>query len=283
MGMESQVMKSLTNHTLACTRIEMLAVLTTVLLLGFAALPTAANNRGQSRSLHCLSNLRHLIFAWQLYATDHDGVLVGNYTGGEAINTNPKTSPWAIGWLDWNLSNLNTNTNYLRDQRFARLADYILTKRNVHKCPADNFQSPQQRSRGMHRVRSVAMNGTIGGGNALTGPWDPIYRQARTLADLQFPTPAETTIIFDEHPDSINDPFAYSPMRTQWIDVPGNLHNGAGSFSFGDGHVELHQWHTPTLRNLPVRFSFMSPIVRIGDPDIAWMNFSSQRRDSTSF
>lgn len=279
----SGIGQNLSRGACAFTAIDLIASLAVLILFGLVATHAATSSRNLTRASLCLSNLRHLIFAWQLYATDHDGVLVGNYTGGDAINTNPKTSPWAIGWLDWNVSNHNTNTNYLRDQRFARLADYILTKRNVHKCPADNFQSPQQRSRGMHRVRSVAMNGTIGGGNALTGPWDPIYRQARTLADLQFPTPAETTIIFDEHPDSINDPFAYSPMRTQWIDVPGNLHNGAGSFSFGDGHVELHQWHTPTLRNLPVRFSFMSPIVRIGDPDIAWMNFSSQRRDSTSF
>jgi prepilin-type processing-associated H-X9-DG protein len=272
--------------TRAFTRVEFLAVAATIFLLSFLISPSAASGRSQTRTTLCLSNLRHLVFAWQLYASDHDGVLPGNYTGGEAIYgagaSNPLNNPWALGWLTWDLHSDNTNINLIRQTRYARISDYILTPRNVHKCPSDTFQSAQQRARGMHRVRSVAVNSTLGGGNAVNGPWDPLYRQARTLSDIYRPSPAETTAIFDEHPDSINDPLCYAPRRTQWIDLPANHHNGAGSFSFADGHVALHPWRNPALRNHRVRFNFDFPRAPTGDPDLTWMSFTSQRsRDET--
>src|SRR5688500_1750060 len=127
------------------------------------------------------------------------------------------------------------------------------------------------------------MNATIGDGNSTSGPWDSIYRQARTLSDIYLPSPAETTVIFEEHPDSINDPLFFPPQFRKWIDLPGNLHNGAGSFSFADGHVALHHWRTAAIRNLPIRFGFFSPTVRAGDPDITWMSYTSQRSSARTY
>ena len=283
-GKQTRDMKTTAALKDGFTRVELLASIVTVLLLTMVALPSAGSNRSQTRALGCLSNLRHLVFAWQLYATDHDGVLIGNVHGGEATIENPKVGRWASGWLDWSASYTpNTNMALIRDKRYAQLTDYILTEKNVHKCPADTFQSRQQQLRGWHRVRSVVMNATLGEGNAMNGPWSPIYAQVRTMAGLQFPSPADTSVFFDEHPDSINDPLAYPPQQTSWVDIPGNLHGGAGSFSFADGHVELHPWRTPGLRNLRVRYNFFAPLVRTGDPDISWMSYSSQRRSATSY
>ena len=270
----------------AFARIEFLALAVVLFLLISMALPSAANGRTRTKSTVCLSNLRHLVFAWQLYTHDNVDILPGNYTGGDALGgsggSDPSKNPWALGWLDWSSTRDNTNLALIRDMRYARMADYILTERNVHKCPADTFQSPQQRVRTIDRVRSVAMNGTLGGGNATMGPWDLLYRQARTMADIYRPSPAETTVIFDDHPDSINDTLFYPPRNRQWIDLPANHRNGAGSFSFADGHVELHPWRSSALRNLRVRFNFSFPTVPPGDPDLTWMSYTSQRsRDQT--
>ena len=270
----------------AFTRIEFLALTITVFLLISVAVPSAANGRTRTKSTLCLSNLRHLVFAWQLYTHDNADILPGNYHGGDAsgggAGSSPLNNPWALGWLDWSTRRDNTNMNLLRDIRYARMADYILTPRNVHKCPSDTFHTSQQRTSGINRVRSVAMNGTLGNPNPTAGPWDPLYRSARTIAEISRPSPEETTVIFDEHPDSINDPLFYPPLRTQWIDLPANYHNGAGSFSFADGHVELHPWRNPALRNHRVRFSFSFPPVAPGDPDLTWMSYTSQRsRDET--
>src|SRR5665213_2218641 len=71
----------------------------------------------------------------------------------------------------------------------------------------------------------------------------------------QIPQPSAIFVFLDEHPDSINDGYfidkpayptlsAYggSAQNDEWIDLPGSYHNGAGSFSFADGHTELHPW-----------------------------------------
>jgi prepilin-type processing-associated H-X9-DG protein len=34
----------------------------------------------------------------------------------------------------------------------------------------------------------------------------------------------------------------YASGTEQWRDLPASYHNGAGEFSFADGHSELHKW-----------------------------------------
>jgi prepilin-type processing-associated H-X9-DG protein len=51
-------------------------------------------------------------------------------------------------------------------------------------------------------------------------------------------------VIWDEHPDSINDGFFVGSNLngTQWNDLPASYHNRSGSFAFADGHSEVHKW-----------------------------------------
>src|SRR5688500_14103268 len=176
------------SQTHAFTRIEAAALTATLLLFALLSFPVAANNRAQTKTTLCFSNLRHLIFAWQLYATDHDGILVGNSAG----DASPNSTIWVRGLMDWTIGPDNTNIAKIRDPRFASLSDYILTPRNVHKCPADVFQSSSQQRIGMHRVRSVVMNSTLGSANG-GALFDPLYRQATNMAQLYLPAPAEST------------------------------------------------------------------------------------------
>jgi len=62
-------------------------------------------------------------------------------------------------------------------------------------------------------------------------------------------------VTLDEHPDSINDGWYANDLDANyWLDVPASHHNGAGGFSFADGHSEIHKWlSAKTVR--PVRFS----------------------------
>jgi prepilin-type processing-associated H-X9-DG protein len=269
-------------RTDAFTRVEALAVIATVLVLALLSFPVSANNRAQSKTTLCFSNLRHLIFAWQLYASDHDGILVGNYfSGGQLGSTN---TAWARGYMDWTNNRDNTNLALIRDPRSARLANYILTARNVHKCPADTFQSSVQRRLGMVRLRSVVMNSTIGPGDAQIALWDPLYRQARTMAQIYNPGPSESTVFLEEHPDSINDPFFVSPLAQRWLDFPASYHQGAAAVTFADGHVGLHSWRTARIRNAKVQFFFgLNGSAPRGDPDLTWMSYSSQRSGPQTF
>ena len=80
---------------------------------------------------------------------------------------------------------------------------------------------------------------------------NPGYRQF--LKELEIPNPAGIFVFLDEHPDSINDGYFldlwpaksgnyYAPAQMEWTDLPAANHNGSGSFSFADGHTEIHRW-----------------------------------------
>ena len=67
--------------------------------------------------------------------------------------------------------------------------------------------------------------------------------------------PSQTWLTLDEHPDTINDSFFINnPSAGNWGDAPASYHNGAGGFSFADGHAEVHKWLSATSK-FPVKFA----------------------------
>lgn len=258
---------------------ELLAVLSTILFLGFLAAPAMSRMKERGEAALCLSNQKQLIIAWQMYAEENSGKFVQNYHGGNNVTfaNDPRNAPWAVGWMDWTASSDNTNILYLRNLRYARLVPYLSQAENAHKCPSDIYLSATQRERGWkQRVRSYSMNLTIGQGNAETGPFDPMYKHCTSFGDLAYPSPAETTVFLDEHPDSINDPGFFPPRPNSYIDGPSNLHKGAGTIAFADAHAETHPWKG-RLRYQGYRGSVLAP--SDSDPDISWLIHHSQRRE----
>lgn len=259
---------------------ELLAVTSVVLFLAFLIAPMRRTAENTRDSAGCINNLKQLAAAWLMYADENSGRLVENYHGGGTVGqaSNPRSAPWAVGWLDWATSPDNTNTLYLRDPKYARLSPYFRTEQNIHKCPADIYLSSAQKRRGWEeRVRSYSLNITLGFGNALTGPWDPIYKQCASLDQLQNPGASESSVFIDEHPDSMNDPSFFPPRSATWVDVPGNLHRGAGAISFADGHVALHMWRGPH-RTARVMTMNWGGTASVGDPDLSWVSYHSQRQ-----
>jgi prepilin-type processing-associated H-X9-DG protein len=84
-------------------------------------------------------------------------------------------------------------------------------------------------------------------GNTRSGPWF-VYNKDSAWGD---PGPANTFVLLDEDPYSINDAgFAVSAAQAKWVDYVGVYHNKAGGFGFADGHSEIHKWkdsRTPTV------------------------------------
>ncbi len=266
---------------------EALSALLVLSFLAFLAIPGLHRLKSGRDATVCLNNLRQLGTAWIQYADDNDGRLVQNFHGGGTVASanDPRNAPWAAGWLDWTTSPNNTNLTYLRSEKYARFSPYITSDNNIHKCPSDRYISVIQAARGLReRVRSVAMNLTIGDGNAVTGPWDPgMYKQAKLISDLLYPSPAETFVFIEEHPDSINDPGVFPPRQNTFVDIPASFHSGAGNFTSGDGRAETHVWQG-VLRRIPVRRGLLTlPQVRNTDPDLKWLNFHSQRISSRTY
>lgn len=234
------------------TRTDLSGVLAATLVLGGLLASCGNTTRMAAEAAGCANNLRHLSQAWLAHGAENPS-LVGN---GGLPNPDSRSS-WALGWLDWGSSGVNTNTFNLQTRAFA---SYAGSDTSVFRCPSDRFVSRSQEALGWrYRARSYSMNGYVGTGGR---GWNERYRQFVKQSD--FVSPSETLVFVDEHPDSMNDPwFATDPTGATVPDIPGSLHSRGTNLSFADGHVERRAW-VGSRYVLPVRLN--SPFIT-DDPD----------------
>ncbi len=262
----------------AFTLLELIVVLVVITVLTTLLTPTLARTQADSRAFHCVNNHAQLSRAWLMFADDHDGKLATSVEGATPSDPNP---PWVTnGRLDWTISPDNTNVLFVTHPGYSPLSPYCGKNARLFKCPADQYLSLIQRSRGwQERVRSVSQNVYLATRNTVSGPTDwSYYAQVTRLTALLNPKPAETWVSIDEHPDSINDTVLFAPYATQWLDLPANYHDGGAGIAFADGHSEVHRWQASALKN-PVRYALTyNPSVPANDPDLQWLRSRTPRR-----
>ncbi len=152
-----------------------------------------------------------------------------------------------------------------------------LPSRPVYHCPADNYIDTYAGNK--PHVRSYSMNSAVGTtwnafyqngsptiGSPVQGGWLPgsAYNSGQTtwrtygkMGSFLQPGPANTWVIMDENPLTINDgSFAVSalatPGHTYLIDYPTGLHGGSGGLAFADGHSIVHKWQDPRTYSPPI-------------------------------
>ena len=260
------------------TVVELLAVMVMIAILAIVLLPALAGTKSDPRAFQCLNNERQLILGWQMYAADNSDLLPPNdfpyLTAYRTFANKSEMRNWVVGTmaspLDANWLPELTDSNTL-------LSPYLHDPK-VYHCPADNYINPL--THGLN-IRSYSMNAAVGttrwtfynygspplgaavdqgwlsGASyslAATGPWLTYGK----LSSFTRPGPANTFVIMDENPYSINDGCLFvsavaTPGATYIIDYPSGLHGAAGSISFADGHVIIHKWldsrtYTPTIQ-----------------------------------
>lgn len=239
------------------TLIELLVVIAIVAILAGLLLPTLAKAKAKAQGIACLNNNRQLMNAWHLYAQDFEDRVANSYHIPGTIGSirESKFDNWVNNIMTWSAGSgiedrSNTNVTWVRNGVLG-----------VYKCPADNYRSTAQAKASWPvRLRSNSMNFLFGRPGpyyellpATMGPFSSEYRRFARTTDV--PEPAMTFVTLDEHPDSINDGmFANGPNATSWEDLPASYHNGACSFSFADGHAEIHKWLSTKTTVRPVRF-----------------------------
>jgi prepilin-type N-terminal cleavage/methylation domain-containing protein/prepilin-type processing-associated H-X9-DG protein len=221
------------------TLIELLVVIALIAILAGMLLPALSKAKQKAQGIACLNNLRQLGFAWLIYADDFNDTLVPNPGGS------PPGQGWVAGWLDYQANNTdNTNTAYLIDPRWAKLGPYLKTPA-VYKCSGDR-STCVIRKRTYARVRTIALNSWMNGTDFYLNEMKSRFRMHIKLSDLIDPAPSQAWVFIDEREDSINDGyFLVSMLRTTFVDIPANYHNGAGGLAFADGHAEIRKWLDP--------------------------------------
>lgn len=234
------------------TLIELLVVIAIIAILAGIMLPALAKAKAKGQGVFCMNNNKQLMLGWMVYASDNQDRCVNNY-GIQETWTNRNS--WVNNVMTWDLSEDNTNITYITG---AKLAAYVGKTKQVYKCPADNYLSTMQRGAGWTgRTRSISMNGFVGDAGSLSPDGINLlstgFKQFMKTTD--FPAPSQIFVTLDEHPDSINDALFWNPPdgTSDWSDLPASYHNGAGGFSFADGHAEIHRWVVPATKGLGVK------------------------------
>ena len=264
------------------TLIELLVVIAIIAILAALLLPALAGAKAKAYGIMCMSNNKQLMLACQMYLGDNGDSFPGSLSGGAAQSVSDnKYAPWVLGWLDWGTSSQNTNHLLLTDPRYAKLAPYTSSVKNLYRCPADNFLSSVQRARGWsQRVRSVSGNAGIGAGNCEEGPWSAIYLHVKKSSEIKFPSPSDAWMYMDEHPDSINDAAFFSPGADRWMDLPASYHNGAGGIAFVDGHAEIKRWHGTTVHPVGIHDFDNVQTEPAVIQDVQWLRYRTPRKSA---
>jgi prepilin-type N-terminal cleavage/methylation domain-containing protein/prepilin-type processing-associated H-X9-DG protein len=261
------------------TLIELLVVIAIIAILASLLLPALSRAKMKAKSLLCLNHQQQLTLAWILYANDNRDRVP--YAGIWPRNTNEPV--WVQGQLNFMPGN-RSNWSVDEDIKISPLFQYCSSSTAIWRCPADR-SVVNVSGRPLPRVRTMAMNGWVGGDRdqpppEIVGPW----RVFKTMGDMTAPGPSSTWLLIDQREDAINWTAEFSlgmtgfPNNTavqQFFDYPAMHHNGGAVLSFGDGHAEAKHWRdprtTPPLMPGGLTLPGWPPFPSPNNPDISWL------------
>ncbi len=217
----------------AFTLIELLVVIAIIAILAALLLPTLSRSKGSAQRAACVSNLRQLGTATQLYWDENCGNSF--YYGSVRADENGMTGArWWFGWIQ--------GTSVPDGQRAFDLSDGILFPylhgSDVRLCPSPVWNSAQFKPKGTNVIFSYGYNKYLSPPNTNTAV--NISRLPRPPATALFAVAAQVNEF--QPPASPSNPMF---EEFYYLDLTVNYPNGhfrhahKANVTFCDGHVAL--------------------------------------------